>query len=170
VYADGFRWLHHSFGTNARMMEMQAVIGRIQLKRMSEWTARRQANAAAIDTAVESFDMVRRVEVPGDCEHACYKHFLFVRTEKLAQGWTRDRISEAINAQGVFCYEGRCSEVYLEKAFDNTGWRPSPRLPNAKLLGETCLMFLVHPTLTDAEIIKTCTVLAEVLSAAGREA
>ena len=37
-HAPGFRWLHESFGTNWRMMEMQAVIGRIQLKRMPEWT------------------------------------------------------------------------------------------------------------------------------------
>jgi dTDP-4-amino-4,6-dideoxygalactose transaminase len=34
----GFRWLHESFGTNWRMLEMQAAIGRIQLKRMSDWT------------------------------------------------------------------------------------------------------------------------------------
>jgi dTDP-4-amino-4,6-dideoxygalactose transaminase len=165
----GFRWLHDSFGTNARMMEMQAVIGRIQLKRMTEWTAKRQANAAAIDAAAQPFAVVRRVEVPADCEHACYKHYLFVRPDNLAQDWTRDRIVEAIVAQGVPCYQGSCSEVYLEKAFDSTGWRPEPRLPNAKQLGETSLMLLVHPTLTEAEVTKTCTVLAEVLQqAAGR--
>ena len=159
----GFRWLHESFGTNARMLEMQAVIGRIQLKRMPEWTARRQANAAAIDAAAQPFDVVRRVEVPADCEHACYKHYLFVCPENLASGWNRDRIVEAIVAQGVPCFEGSCAEVYLEKAFDETGWRPEPRLPNAKLLGETSLMFLVHPTLTESEITKTCTTLEDVL-------
>ena len=37
----GFRWLHESFGTNWRMTEMQAVLGRIQLTRMSDWTAKR---------------------------------------------------------------------------------------------------------------------------------
>ena len=167
IIPPGFRWLHHSFGTNARMMEMQAVIGRIQLKRMSEWTAKRQANAAAIDAATQPFDVVRRVEVPADCKHACYKHYLFVRLENLAQDWTRDRIVDSIVAQGVPCYQGSCSEVYLEKAFDSTGWRPGSRLPNAKQLGETSLKFLVHPTLTTAEMAKTCTVLAEVLSSAG---
>src|SRR5690606_31371625 len=30
----GFRWVHDDFGTNARMMEVQAVIGRIQLRRL----------------------------------------------------------------------------------------------------------------------------------------
>lgn len=66
-------------------------------------------------------------------------------------------------ARGVPAFSGSCSEVYLEKAFDNTGWRPTIRLPNAVELGETSLMFLVHPTLTDKEIELTCEVLAQVM-------
>ena len=64
------------------------------------------------------------------------------------------------------CYQGSCSEVYLEKAFDGTGWRPKERLPVAKELGETSLMFLVHPTLTESEIDKTCEVIRQVMSEA----
>ena len=75
---------------------------------------------------------------------------------------------QAITAQGVPCYQGSCSEVYLEKAFDNTGWRPAERLPVARALGETALMFLVHPTLAQAEIDKTCEVIGRVLGEAGR--
>lgn len=162
-HAPGFRWLHESFGTNWRMLEMQAVIGRLQLKRMPEWTAARQRNAAAIDVAAQPFEVVRTVDVPADSIHACYKHYLYVRPDKLADGWNRDRIVDAIMAQGVPCYQGSCSEVYLEKAFDAPGTRPDQRLPNARQLGETSLMFLVHPTLTPAEVQKTCEVLGDVL-------
>jgi len=91
---------------------------------------------------------------------------VYVQPDHLATGWSRDRIVEAINAQGVPCYQGSCSEVYLEKAFDNTGWRPVERLPVARELGETSLMFLVHPTLTQAEIAKTCAVIGQVLGEA----
>ena len=100
--------------------------------------------------------------------HAHYKCYVYVEPQRLAQGWTRDRIIEEINAAGVPCYQGSCSEVYLEKAFDNTGWRPETRLPVARSLGETSLMFLVHPTLTDAEIAKTCSVVDDVLKRAAR--
>jgi dTDP-4-amino-4,6-dideoxygalactose transaminase len=93
---------------------------------------------------------------------------VYVRPENLASGWTRDRIIETINAEGVPCYQGSCSEVYLEKAFDGTPWRPRKRLPAAKTLGETSLMFLVHPTLTEAEIDKTVNVIQKVLEAATR--
>jgi dTDP-4-amino-4,6-dideoxygalactose transaminase len=92
---------------------------------------------------------------------------VYVQPEHLAPGWSRDRIAEAINAQGVPCYQGSCSEVYLEKAFDGTGWRPAERLPVARALGETSLMFLVHPTLTTAEIDRTCAVVRQVLAEAG---
>ncbi|HDM8158361.1 DegT/DnrJ/EryC1/StrS family aminotransferase [Vibrio harveyi] len=162
-HSPGFRWLHETFGTNWRMTELQAVIGRIQLTRMNKWTTLRQANAKKIDEAVADLAVVRRVEVPEYCEHAEYKHYLFVEPQNLADGWTRDGIIEAILERGVPAYQGSCSEVYLERAFDGTPWRPVERLKNAVKLGETSLMFLVHPTLTEQEVDKTCQVIREVL-------
>lgn len=160
----GFRWLHESFGTNWRMTEVQAAIGRIQLTRMSEWTAKRQKNSAAIAEVCKEFTCVRTSAVPEYMEHACYKHYCFVESAHLADGWTRDRIVNEILEQGVPCMQGSCSEVYLERAFVNTSFRPEERLPVAKELGDTGLMFLVHPTLTDNEIEKTCSVIKDVLS------
>lgn len=160
----GFRWLHESFGTNWRMMEMQAVIGRIQLRRMEEWIAQRTRNAEMIWATCRKHAVVR---VPPFIEgHAHYKCYVYVRPDRLEQGWSRDRIVEEINAAGVPCYQGSCSEVYLEKAFDGTGWRPAQPLPVARELGETSLMLLVHPTLTAAELEKTCDVLDRVLEQA----
>lgn len=164
----GFRWLHESFGTNWRITEMQSAIGRIQLRRLDAWKARRQALAAKLDSVLRQHDVVRVPSVPADIEHAEYKHYAFVRPERLREGWTRDAIIEALTAKGVPAYQGSCSEVYLEKAFDNTGWRPEVRLPVARELGETSLMFLVHPTLTDEEMAFVCRELDEVLTAASR--
>ncbi|WP_413505466.1 DegT/DnrJ/EryC1/StrS family aminotransferase [Photobacterium phosphoreum] len=167
-HAPGFRWLHDSFGTNWRMLEMQAVIGRIQLTRMADWTAKRQANGNMIDEAVMDLAITRCIEVPDYIEHAEYKHYMFIRPEYLKQGWSRDKIVEVINELGVPVYQGSCSEIYLEKAFESTPWRPKERLKNAVELGETSLMFLVHPTLTQDEIIKTCTVIRDVLQQASK--
>lgn len=162
----GFRWLHESFGTNWRMTEMQAVIGRIQLQRMPAWTEARQCNTQAITDACSEFEVIRTPEVPSYMAHACYKHYCFIRPEKLKDGWTRDRIVSEIVERGVPCFQGSCSEVYLEKAFDNTGWRPEQSLPVAKELGETSLMFLVHPTLNQSEIETSASVFREVLEKA----
>lgn len=165
-HAPGFRWLHESFGTNWRMMEMQAAIGRIQLRRMADWTARRQAHAAKLAAVLGKFAAIRLVDVPDYIEHAQYKFYAFVRPENLKAGWNRDRIVDELNARKMPAYQGSCSEVYLEKAFDNTPWRPAERLQNAVELGNTSLMFLVHPTITDAEIDFCCRQLEAVLQEA----
>ena len=163
----GFRWLHESFGTNWRMLEMQAAIGRIQLRRMSEWHGRRKANAERLAEEFSTLPGLRVPLPPEDVEHAWYKFYAFVRTESLAPGWSRDRIMAKVNDAGVPCYSGSCSEVYLEKAFDGTGWRPVERLPIARALGETSLMFLIHPTLTAEEIEKTSKTIRAVMGEAG---
>ncbi len=162
----GFRWVHESFGTNGRMLEVQAAIGRIQLKRMPEWAARRTAIAARFRDAWSSGLALRVPTVPRDSVHAYYRFYAFVRRERLAPGWTRDRIISAITARGVPCYEGSCSEIYRERAFDETGLRPAAALAVARELGQTGLAFLVHPTLTDAEVERTCEVVASVLKEA----
>lgn len=174
----GFRWLHDSFGTNWRMTEMQAVIGRLQLRRMPEWHRARTNNAGRIWATGRELPALRVPEFscgvscdsgcPGrnGCSHAHYKCYLQVRPDRLAPGWSRDRIVEEVVAQGVPCFQGSCSEVYRERAFDGTDWRPSKSLEVAQELGETSLMFLVHPTLTQAEIEKTCTVLRAVMGQA----
>lgn len=165
-HAPGFRWLHESFGTNWRMTEMQAVIGRIQLKRMPQWQAQRLANAEAIWAAARQCPALRVPAVPEGSVHAAYKCYVFVKPELLQADWDRDRILAEIAARGVPSFSGSCSEVYLEKAFDGTDYRPAEPLPVARELGETSLMFLVHPTLTEAEIAKTCAVLQEVMGLA----
>ena len=160
----GFRWLHDTFGTNWRMTEMQAAIGRIQLKRMSEWHVARKNNAEKLIEACKQFPGFLRLSVPTESiEHAWYKFYVFVRPEAFKAGWGRDRIMNAIIDMGVPCYSGTCPEVYLEKAFDETGFKPKQRLSVAKELGETSLMFLVHPTLTEQEMEKTCHAIIDVM-------
>ena len=162
----GFRWLHESFGTNWRMMEVQGVIGRIQLQRMAAWHEERTRNADIIWKTAAGLPGLRVPSIPAEIEHAAYKCYVFVEPQALKPDWSRDRILQEVNALGVPCFSGSCSEVYLEKAFDGTDWRPEARLPVARELGETSLMFLVHPGLTEAEIQLSFDVLARIMSAA----
>ena len=160
----GFRWLHDSFGTNWRMMEMQAVIGRIQLTKMVEWTQKRSKNMQQILAAFDASPYFTVNSPSEDYVHACYKCYVQVNLEQLPEAWSRDRIMQEINALNVPCFSGSCSEVYLEKAFDGTPWRPEQRLVNAKSLGDSSLMFLVHPTLSDSNMQKTVDSIQQVIS------
>jgi len=162
----GFRWLHESIGTNWRMTEMQAVIGRIQLERMPDWSRARKANCETIWTAARKHQGLRVPVVPDDIGHAGYKCYVFVESINLRAGWNRDRIMSEMIERGVPCFSGTCSEVYREKCLKDEGLSPVERLPVARELGESSLMFLVHPTLTEAEMTKTVEVLSEVMAAA----
>ncbi|RZJ21584.1 MAG: DegT/DnrJ/EryC1/StrS aminotransferase family protein [Acinetobacter sp.] len=160
----GFRWLHDSFGTNWRMMEMQAVIGRLQLLEMPAWTEKRNSNMARIQAAFENSPYFTVSKPSSDYVHAAYKCYVQVNVDTLPEGWSRDRIMAEINALNVPCFSGSCSEVYLEKAFEGTSWRPAESLPNAKRLGETSLMFLVHPTLSEQSMNKTVDAIQQVIT------
>ncbi|WP_051651285.1 DegT/DnrJ/EryC1/StrS family aminotransferase [Brevundimonas bacteroides] len=158
--------MHDTFGLNGRMIEMQAAVGLIQLERMADWTARRTTLAARLTEAFADHDLFRLPSIPNDLVHAWYRFYAFVRPERLAPGWTRERIIEAIVASGVPCFHGSAPEIYLERAFDGTASRPAQRLPVAKALGETSIALLVHPTITDDQIDRA----AEAIHAVAREA
>ena len=158
-----FKWIHDSIGTNWRMLEMQAVLGRIQLTYLEDWQHTRWQHTAAIYEHAQKFEWLRvPAGVSSPDRHACYKCYLFVRTDQLPAGWTRDRILTHIIESGVPAYSGTCSEVYREKAFEKIVPEPRKTMPVTRELGETSLMFLVHPTLTDVEIKLTCKALSAV--------
>ncbi len=162
----GFRWLHESFGTNLRMTELQAAIGRIQLQKLNDSIRIRQRNANILNNALSACKAVRLTLPPQTVNHAYYKFYAFIRPHQLKADWTRDRIIEAINAAGVFCQMGSCSEIYREQAFIQSGLEPASRHPIAKSLGETSLLFLVHPTLSENHMHEMAKIILEVISTA----
>jgi dTDP-4-amino-4,6-dideoxygalactose transaminase len=188
----GFRWLHESFGTNFRMTEMQAAIGRCQLRKLDDWVKTRRENAAAFNRAFAELPALRLTLPPADIYHSYYKYYMFVRPEMLKEGWSRDRIMQAVNDAGIPSFSGSCSEIYLEKAFDELRTKSASneavnsldsrlrgndeecepahnfRLPVAKELGETSLMLLVHPTLSKQNIEDTIAVVKKVVAEASR--
>ncbi|MCE1204313.1 MAG: DegT/DnrJ/EryC1/StrS aminotransferase family protein [Holophagaceae bacterium] len=144
----GFRWLHESFGTNWRMTEMQAAIGRLQLRKLPEWTRLRRRNMNLLFDSLEGHPALRIPRSGPEFGHAAYKAYVYLRPDHLKEGWTRDRIMTEVAASGVPCFSGSCSEIYRERAFRNSGLGPGASLPTAQSLGETSLMFQVHPSLS----------------------
>jgi dTDP-4-amino-4,6-dideoxygalactose transaminase len=162
-HAPGFRWLHERFGTNWRLTEMQSAIGRAQLGKLPQWLTRRRENATVLIDRLSDQQALRVPQPPAHARHAFYKFYAFVEPGMLRAGWSRDRIVEAVVAQGVPCLHGGCSEIYREKAFDGTVFRPAAALPVAQELGETSLMFLVDHTLTTEDMRKVADAVSGVM-------
>ncbi|WP_296427259.1 DegT/DnrJ/EryC1/StrS aminotransferase family protein [Yoonia sp.] len=168
----GFRWQLDSFGTNWRLTEMQSAIGLIQLSRMARWHRERQENAAALTDALTPYSgingLVRlpQIDPSEGSQHAYYKFYAFLRLDRLAPNWSLDRFIAAINDRGIPCFHGACPEIYREKAFDSTDFRPQDRLANAQELGETNFMMMVHPTLTQQDMANCADVLRDICALA----
>ncbi|MBP9014438.1 MAG: DegT/DnrJ/EryC1/StrS family aminotransferase [Smithella sp.] len=143
-----FRWLHESFGTNWRMTEVQSAVGRVQLRKLQNWIEKRRRNAEILTNAFLNIPALRVTVPPDDVVHSYYKYYVFLKPEKLKKDWDRERIITAINKLGIPCFTGSCSEMYREKAFAKDKLRPGKPLPVAKELGDTAIMFPVHPTLS----------------------
>jgi hypothetical protein len=166
AHPPGFRFLHESFGTNWRLTEMQSALGRVLLRKLPERVARRRENAAILTSEFLKCSALRVTIPPQQIGHAYYKYYVFVRPENLKNDWSRDRIMEAINAEGIPCFAGY-REMYLEKAFA-ARWRPPQPLPVTQRLGETGLVFLVHSTLCDADMFDTWRAVEKVMEEATR--
>jgi dTDP-4-amino-4,6-dideoxygalactose transaminase len=164
----GFRYVHAAVGTNWRLTAMQAAIGRAQLRKLPAWLATRRRYAERLTEQLGTLDALRIPAPAEDTRHVYYKFYVFVRPERLREGWDRDRILRAILAEGIPCFTGSCPEAYLEGAFWSEGDPEPERLPVARQLGETSLMFMVHPTLSDDEIDDTCAAVRRVVQAASR--
>lgn len=164
----GFRWLHDSFGTNWRMTEFQAAIGRCQLGKLSDWISSRRKNAVRLDRGLRDVAGLRVVELPDNVGHARYKYYTFLDCDTLKDDWNQERVITAINAEGIPCFSGSCSEIYLERAFTDAGLGPAQRFVNTRRLGEESIMLLIHPTLSDGDMDDAVKAVRKVMSEAVR--
>ncbi len=162
----GFRWLHEDFGTNWRLTEMQSALGRNQLEQLTDWLKIRRRNAKILENGFSNIRGLRVTKTPDNVQHAYYKYYVFVEPESMKSGWSRDRIMSSIEAEGVPCFSGSCSQIYLERAFGKHGLEPAEHLRVASELGDTSLMFLVHPTLSDECMNDTVLAVSKVMKCA----
>lgn len=167
-HAPGFRWLHESFGTNWRMLETQAAIGRIQLQKLPEWIETRRTYAEVFSQRLSQHNALRIPLPSQDIYHAYYKYYFFIKPDQLKDDWDRDRIMNTISDKGGLCFSGSCPEIYRERAFLDANYGPAERLPVAQELGETSLMLLVHPTLSLDDIHFMADIIDSVMSEASK--
>lgn len=167
-HGPGFRWVHDALGTNFRMTELQGAIGRIQLRKLADWSERRSSNARVLIEGLGAVAGLRVPKIPEHVRHTFYRFYAYVESRDLKSGWGRDRIVAEIAAGGVSCFSGSCSEIYRERAFDATRFRPQERLAIARELGETSLALLVHPTLEREHMERAVATVREVLERAVR--
>jgi len=163
-----YKWLIDSFGTNWRMDEMSASVGRVGLRLLPEWHAGRVRHAQRLMAGLADTPGLHIPVPESHIEHAYYRLYALVESERLAAGWDRDRITTAISAEGVPVQYGSCAEIYREAAFANASLGPAAQLPVASEVHERSVAFFVHPTLGDGDIDDTVAAVIKVMGKATR--
>lgn len=142
-----FRYIHDSMGSNARMTEMQAAIGRVQLRKLPGWLAARRANAQALSEMLAGHPLLMVPEVPADITHAFYKFYLLLRPELTDPETRRSKMIAQLMASGIPCGTGSCPDMSLEAGLKDVDCERDGALANAHALGRRTLMLLVDHTL-----------------------
>ncbi len=149
-----FQFVHDDFGTNLRMTEMQAAIGRLQLKRLDDWVQTRIDNANYIINDLRDVVGIEFPQAQLDYKNSFYRLYGFVDEDLFQDDWNRDRIVKELVRNGVGVGVGSSGEIYREKAFNRFGQQKIH--PVAHELNKRSLAFLVHPTLCQEELDTTC--------------
>lgn len=160
--AGGFAYLHSSFGTNWRMTEMQAALGRHQLRRLDESVARRRYLAERLSRSIADVDGISVVPAPPWAVWAYYRLSLRIDQSRLIHGWSRDRIVSALIAENVWAGPGACPDIGHEHAFDAVPGARDAR-PGAESIAGESLVLQVHPALADGDIDSTAEAIARVM-------
>jgi len=156
----GFRWLHDRVGTNWRMTEICAAVGLLQLDKLPQWHARRVRNADIWAEALAPIPGMRVPRPTRDTIGAYYKFYAYVDVDPADNARLRDRILADAAAAGVRIFSGSCSEIYREAAFADMKVEP---LPVARALGDSSLMFEVHPTLDTRRLRDRADIVADII-------
>ncbi|WDE99144.1 DegT/DnrJ/EryC1/StrS family aminotransferase [Lentisphaera profundi] len=166
---------YSSIGTNWRMTEIQAAIGRIALAKLDSWNlAARKKYAQILNTAFKTSPGLRVEEAPTHIVHAYYKYYVFLEISKLKDNWDRNAVIQAIAKEGIVCQFGSTWAIGKEDAWkdvqmpnrDTLNLQVTQDLPNDLAIGSSVIMFQVHPTLSEQNIHQTISVVNNVMKQA----
>ncbi|MGB5778532.1 MAG: polysaccharide biosynthesis protein [Allopontixanthobacter sediminis] len=143
----GFRYVHDSPGTNARMTELQAAIGRVQLRKLPGWLAARSRNAALLSEMLENHRLIKTPRPPANIRHAWYKYYVMLADGIERPAVERGRIIESLIAQGIPCGSGSCPDMSRELGVSSCHPRRDGELATARRVGERTIMLAVDHTL-----------------------
>ncbi|KWV92897.1 DegT/DnrJ/EryC1/StrS aminotransferase family protein [Erythrobacter sp. YT30] len=165
-----FRYCIDDFGSNFRMTEMQAAIGRLQLKKLDDWVARRRENACALVEEATKHPAVSSMNVPDHAFHTFYKCYVLLDLQLLPEGVSRSMVLAALMAEGIACGSGSCPDMSREGAFSDLEVRRDGDLAASHEMAARTIMFQVDHTLTPEDTARYGRALVRVLNALEGEA
>ncbi|MDY2940753.1 MAG: DegT/DnrJ/EryC1/StrS family aminotransferase [Varibaculum sp.] len=133
------RYANELVGLNNRMTDINAAIGREQLKKVGAWTETRQANAKYLS------DNITGVITPKVADGAVHVYHQYtIRVENDRDGFQQALKDEYEIGSGVYY------PIPNHRLPSLTPYAPDVELPTTEMVAKQCLSLPVHPSL-DAE-------------------
>jgi dTDP-4-amino-4,6-dideoxygalactose transaminase len=149
------RYAHAFIGFNYRMEGFQGAILRIKLKRLEEWTARRQAIAAQYrrELALQSADIEIPVDDPRD--ESAYHLFVVYVPDPAAT-------ANLLARRGIETAVHYPTPLHLQPAYAHLGYRRGS-FPHAERACQRVLSIPLFPGLTDEQVQHVASSLREIV-------
>lgn len=142
------KYLHTMLGLNYRMTDVQAAIGREQLKRLDAMLAIRRRNAALLGEGLGDLPGIRPQQVTPHSEHAWHQYCFVVEPDRF--GLNRGKLAQCLKKQGigsaVHYPRGLHQQPIFVELYGNC------RLPNTEYLTERILAIPVHHGLSESDV------------------
>lgn len=163
VASTGFRYVHDTFGTNWRMTEMQAAIGRVQLAKLPRWVAQRQRNAALLAALLAPDERVELFRETSAMQSACYRFYCALNASWLSDGMTANAVITRMMARGIPAGSGSCPDMSGEAAFESQQPRRDDTLATAQEIGRRTIALPVDHLLDESDMRRMAAALRESL-------
>lgn len=146
-------YVHQRVGYNYRMEGLQAAVLRVKLRRLPQWTRRRQEIAQLYRQRLAGVPVELPVDPPGS--ECVYHQFVVYLGD-------RDRVQAELKSRGVETAIHYPLPIHLQAAYVAPGC-PPPSLPESERACERVLCLPLFPEMTDAEAEYVASTLAEVM-------
>ncbi len=138
------RYLHHMLGYNMRMTDISAAIGLVQLKKLEDYTAKRQHNAKLLTDGLKDTEGVTCPSVRSNCRHVFHQYTIRI-TE-------RDALAEELRSMGIGTGVYYPIPIHKQPYYSELGYNDT--LLATERASREVLSLPVHPEVTDQDIRK----------------
>lgn len=140
---------HHTIlGLNYRMTDVEAAIGREQLKRLDEMLAIRRRNAEILNKGLAEVPGIHLQKITPDAEHAWHQYCVLVDNEKF--GCNRDELAERLKQKGIATGIHYPRGLHQQPIFEQMYGKQA--LPNTEYIAQNILALPVHHGLTQSYV------------------
>ncbi|WP_053386828.1 DegT/DnrJ/EryC1/StrS family aminotransferase [Leucobacter japonicus] len=139
------QYANEVIGFNARMTDVHAAIGRVQLTKVDAWTAQRQANAAALNAGLAGLDGVTTPIVADGAVHVYHQYTIRVDADE------RDRLRDALKEEHQVG-SGVYYPIPNHRLPSLAHFAPGLDLPETERAATEVLSLPVHPSLTEGDL------------------